>query len=337
MDGMIFAAGLGTRLRPLTDRTPKALIEVGDITLLERTIERLAGAGCDRIVINVHHHAERIIEFLRAGGATSGLPGAGEGAKAGASGSMPKWYGAEIVVSVETGVPLETGGGLKQAAGLFRCDRTILVHNVDVISSVDLRRVARMHEESAALATLAVNRRSATRYLVFDERGLCGRVDTRTGTEEWARSPSEHQWRAGFTGVQALSPVMSVLDHGAVSAAGGDRGTHSAPRCDGRHLVRRRNPRASRSRPGVTCRSLKDPGWPYVLLHGPAGSRDRLSLFSTRGRTFDQGTHQEGYIQIVFRDRVQVPIPDDRGRIEVHGEGEKDLSEVASLRVEHVE
>ncbi len=208
MDGMIFAAGLGTRLKPLTDRTPKALIEVGGRTLLERTIDRLAGAGCDRIVINVHHHAERIIEFLRAGPSTPGLPGAGHTMTASASGSMPEWCGAEIMVSVETDAPLETGGGLKHAAGLLRRDRTILVHNVDVISSVDLRRMVRAHEESAALATLAVNRRSATRYLVFDERGLCGRVDTRTGTEEWARSPSEPQWRAGFTGVQALSSVI---------------------------------------------------------------------------------------------------------------------------------
>jgi len=205
---MILAAGLGTRLEPLTARTPKALIDVGGLTLLERTIARLASASCDRIVINVHHHADRISEFLRGGPAARERPGGGEAGTAGRDGSMPEWFGARIVVSVETDGPLETGGGLKHAAGLFRGDRTILVHNVDVISSVDIARLVRAHEERAALATLAVSRRPATRYLVFDESGLCGRVDTRTGTEQWARQSSGPRWQAGFTGIHALSPAI---------------------------------------------------------------------------------------------------------------------------------
>ena len=186
VDGMIFAAGLGTRLLPVTRRTPKALIEVGGVTLLERTIGRLVDAGCDRIVINLHHHAERISEFLAAG----------------------TWLGAQILLSEERGAPLETGGGLKRASHLFRGDRTILLHNVDVISSVDLAALVRTHHASGALATLAVNRRPASRHLVFDESGLCGRLDARSGVEEWVRAPSDRQWRAGFTGIHALSPEI---------------------------------------------------------------------------------------------------------------------------------
>lgn len=212
MDGMIFAAGLGTRLRPLTEDLPKALIEVGGVTQLERTIRRLTEAGCDRIVVNVHHHADRICDFLAAGRGT-GRSGTGE-----ASVSL-EWPGAEIVISREYGAPLETGGGLKRAGHLFRGDRTILAHNVDVISSIDLAELARGHEESGALATLAVNHRQASRYLVFDGSGLCGRIDVRDGVEEWAREPSGPQSRVGFTGIQALSPVIlsRLIEEGAFS------------------------------------------------------------------------------------------------------------------------
>ena len=209
---MIFAAGLGTRLRPLTDRTPKALVEIGGMTLLERTIERLANAGCDRIVVNLHHHAAAIEEFLR-----SACPVGGK-----ATGEVESpygWHGAGIVLSMESEALLETGGGLKQAWRRFRGDRTILVHNVDVISSIDLTGLARAHETTGALATLAANRRSASRYLVFDESGLCGRVDARNGIEEWARSPSEPHWRGGFTGIHALSPdiLKRLTEEGAFS------------------------------------------------------------------------------------------------------------------------
>ena len=190
---MILAAGLGTRLLPLTSRTPKALVEIGGVTLLERTIDRLVDAGCDRIIINLHHHAERISEFLA--GCT--------------------WPGAQILLSEEREAPLETGGGLKRASHLFRGDRTILLHNVDVISSIDLAALVRAHGTSGALATLAVNRRPASRHLVFDESGLCGRIDTRSGVEEWARAPSVRQWRAGFTGIHALSPeILARLTEG---------------------------------------------------------------------------------------------------------------------------
>lgn len=209
MDGMILAAGLGTRLLPLTGRLPKALIEVGGSTLLERTVERLASVGCDRIVINLHHHAGLVVDFL-ANSCVAADDSTGEV-------EAPfSWHGASILLSPEEGAPLDTGGGLKHARGLFRGDRTILVHNVDVVSSIDLAGLARRHEESGALATLAVNRRSASRYLVFDGAGLCGRIDTRASVAEWARTPAEPYWRAGFTGIHALSPgiLARVTENG---------------------------------------------------------------------------------------------------------------------------
>jgi NDP-sugar pyrophosphorylase family protein len=193
---MIFAAGLGTRLLPLTKHTPKALVDIGGVTLLERTLGRLVEAGCDRVVINLHHHAELVSDFL----ATRRPP-------------------AEVLVSVEPDGALETGGGLKWARRLFRGDRTILLHNVDVLSTIDLVVMTREHEASGALATLAVNRRPASRHLVFDESGLCGRIDGRTDSEEWARAPSDRQWRAGFTGSHALSPgiLERLTEEGAFS------------------------------------------------------------------------------------------------------------------------
>jgi NDP-sugar pyrophosphorylase family protein len=209
---MILAAGLGTRLLPLTKHTPKALVEIGETTLLERTMGRLVDAGCDRIVVNLHHHAERISDFLAhhcaAGGQTTGDLG-----------SPYVWSGAEVLLSIEPDGALETGGGLKRARHLFRGDRTILLHNVDVLSTIDLAVLAREHEASGALATLAVNRRPASRHLVFDESGLCGRIDTRSGSEEWARAPSSRQWRAGFTGIHALSPGIlgRLTEEGAFS------------------------------------------------------------------------------------------------------------------------
>ena len=142
-----------------------------------------------------------------------------EGEATGGVESPYRWHGAGIFLSMEAEAPLETGGGVKQAGSFFRGDRTILVHNVDVISSIDLTGLARAHEATGALATLAVNRRSASRYLVFDESGLCGRGDSRNGSEEWARSPSEpHGW-GGFTGIHALSPhILSRLtDEGTFS------------------------------------------------------------------------------------------------------------------------
>lgn len=159
---MILAAGLGTRLRPLTDDRPKALVEVGGRTLLEICLERLRGFGVSEVIVNTHHYAEMIEAYLKANGN----------------------FGMRIEISREDTL-LDTGGGLKQAAWFFleggkdELDEPFLVHNVDVTSSIDLGAMVRFHCERAALATLAVQQRESSRYLVFDEDGvLCGRETT---------------------------------------------------------------------------------------------------------------------------------------------------------------
>lgn len=201
---MILAAGLGTRLGTITSDTPKALIEVGGRTLLERTVGRLAEVGCDRIIVNVHHHADQIEELH------GRLPGAAH---------RPLWHGAHILLSREPEAPLETGGGLKRAATLFRPGHTILIHNVDVISDIDLAGLVWQHESTGARATLAVARRPASRYLVFDSKGLCGRIDAVTGREDWARPPLEDAWGGGFAGIHVVSAelVDQIEEEGAFS------------------------------------------------------------------------------------------------------------------------
>src|SRR5262249_47179948 len=136
MRAMILAAGLGTRLRPLTDSGPKALVEINDRTLLEITLSRLRSFGVGEVIVNAHHFADQIVDFLRA----------------------RKNFGMRIEISRED-VLLDTGGGLKQAAHFFLEDGSnepFVVHNVDLLSSIDLRQMVNYHLERHALATLAV-------------------------------------------------------------------------------------------------------------------------------------------------------------------------------------
>ena len=155
MKAMLFAAGLGTRLRPLTNTKPKALVEINGITLLERALRHLQEAGVDEIIVNAHHFAEQIAAFLR----------------------TQNNFGLRMEISFEA-VLLDTGGGLKQAAWFFDEGKPFFVHNADVISQLDLTRMYRFHVEHNALATLAVKPRHTKRQLVFDEKGqLCGRKE----------------------------------------------------------------------------------------------------------------------------------------------------------------
>jgi NDP-sugar pyrophosphorylase family protein len=142
------------------------------------------------VVINVHHHADLIEDELR---------------RRCRGRRQRAWHGAEIVVSRETSAALETGGGLKRAGPCFRPGEPILLHNVDVISDIDLVGMVARHVSTGALATLAVAPRPTSRHLVFDEGGLCGRVDSGTGREEWARQPEGEPWIVGFTGVHVVS------------------------------------------------------------------------------------------------------------------------------------
>ena len=180
---MILAAGRGTRLGELGQTTPKALIEIAGVTMLERTARRLVVAGADRLMVNVHHHADAIERFL----ATHDL-------------------GADVHVSRELAEPLETGGGLWHARTHFRGDRTILAHNVDVVCEADLATLVREHEASGALATLAMQARDTQRYLLFDDDGLFGRENRKTGERTEVRAPRGEVRPLAFAGIHACAP-----------------------------------------------------------------------------------------------------------------------------------
>lgn len=187
---MILAAGLGTRLRPLTDERPKALVEVAGRTLLELTLARLRAFGICEVIINTHHFADILAEYLRANGN----------------------FGMRIEISHEE-ILLDTGGGLKQAAPFFLdSEQPFLVHNVDVLSTIDFGQMLHFHREHQALATLAVQDRPTSRYLLFDRNGLlCGRRVDLSGEPELVR-PVQRPQALAFSGVHILSPrIFSVM------------------------------------------------------------------------------------------------------------------------------
>jgi NDP-sugar pyrophosphorylase family protein len=166
MKAMILAAGLGTRLRPLTDNKPKALIPFKAIPLLERIIRNLALAGIDHIIVNVHHFAGQVREFL----------------------DQLELPGVKLSVSNETEHLMDTGGALLHAREYFINEKDFLVHNVDVITNLDIRARVTAHRGSDALATLAVKKRPTSRSLLFDENGLLsGWRHNETGEESLIR------------------------------------------------------------------------------------------------------------------------------------------------------
>lgn len=190
---MILAAGLGTRLRPLTDRVPKALVEVGGVPMLERVARRLVAAGADRIVVNVHHHADRVVGFLRH------LEAEG--------------LGADVRISRELEAPLGTGGALRAAAPLFEKDGPFLLHNVDVITDLDLVAVWRAQRDApdGTLGTLAVQDRETSRPLLVDGEGVLGVANRETGWRREARRAAGRVREAGFLGIHAVAPEVFGL------------------------------------------------------------------------------------------------------------------------------
>ena len=188
MRAMVLAAGLGTRLRPLTNDRPKALVEVAGRTLLEITLARLRGFGVEDVIVNTHHFAEMVESYLAAHGG----------------------FGMRIAISRED-VLLDTGGGLKKAAWFLRENsEPFFLHNVDVLSGIDLATMARFHAEQGALATLAVQARETSRPLLFDETGsLCGRV-LKGGEREMARECAGPDALA-FAGIHVISPRIFDL------------------------------------------------------------------------------------------------------------------------------
>jgi NDP-sugar pyrophosphorylase family protein len=165
MNALILAAGLGTRLGELTSDRPKALVEVAGRTMLEHQLRHLSAAGFDKFVINIHHFAASVRKFLEAHGN----------------------FGLDIRLSDESGLLLDTGGGIRKAMRLFDDDQPVLVHNVDIFSCVDLRALYYGHIKSGADSTLLVAQRSTSRYLYFDSEGLLrGWSNEKTGQ---VRSP----------------------------------------------------------------------------------------------------------------------------------------------------
>ena len=194
---MIFAAGLGTRLKPLTDTMPKALVKVGGEPLIDRIINRLQVSGYDRFVVNVHHFASQIVNHVRM-----------------------QDYGSQVLFSDESDMLLETGGGLKKAAPLFDTDSPILIHNVDILDNVDYEWFSQQHLEQED-AVLLVSRRQTKRYLLFDNAmRLMGWKNIETGE---VKSPYEYVRRTGlsqhgeelnmfaFSGIHSFSPRLFPL------------------------------------------------------------------------------------------------------------------------------
>jgi len=192
MRAMILAAGLGTRLRPLTDDRPKALVEVGGHKLLEITLRRLREFGIHQVIINVHHFADMVVDYLK----------------------KNDDFGMEIAISREDEL-LDTGGGLKRAAWFFSEEaddgEPFLLHNVDVLSTIDFEQMVEFHRQHQALATLAVQDRETSRYLLFDEeRWLCGRQAGRNQPPEMMQ-PSRSTRALAFSGVHVISPRFLSL------------------------------------------------------------------------------------------------------------------------------
>lgn len=208
MQAMIFAAGLGTRLKPLTDTMPKALVRVGGEPLIKRVIENLINAGVDRIVVNVHHFAQQIIDYL----------------------NTNNNFDIDIRISDETDGLLETGGGIKKAAPLFAPEAPILIHNVDILSNVDLSKfyqMAEMREKSKGEtgehlsnntvdAVLLVSWRKTKRYLLFDDNmRLVGWTNIETGEVKSPYpdiDPKKCRMYA-FAGIHTISPrLIKTMD-----------------------------------------------------------------------------------------------------------------------------
>jgi NDP-sugar pyrophosphorylase family protein len=186
MKAMVFAAGRGQRLQPLTDKRPKALVEVAGRTLLEHVVRRLVEAGVTEAIINLHHLGEQIPPFLE----------------------QHDYFGLKRVAYSAESTLLGTGGGLKQAAWFFDDGNPFLVHNTDVLSTIDLNALLLAHHRSQALATLAVMARPTTRPLYFDSAGrLIGRRSP-AGGDELVRAADGTIEPLGFCGIQAVSPAV---------------------------------------------------------------------------------------------------------------------------------
>ena len=186
---MVLAAGFGTRLKEHTQSKPKALVEVEGKPLLEYVIEKLISSGFDEIVINVHHLANQIIDYI---GSSN--------------------FNAKIHISDESDLLLNTGGGIFKASPFLDGDEPFLVHNVDILSDIDLGKLMQYHQNHGSLATLAVGERNSSRMFLFDEQmQLCGWRNTITGKEIIPDNSKNSLMGMAFAGIHVISPLIFGL------------------------------------------------------------------------------------------------------------------------------
>ena len=188
---MIFAAGLGSRLYPLTESKPKALVEICGKTLLEITINQLKSFGIQEFVINVHHFADQIINYLRTN----------------------NYFNSKIIVSDESSLLLDTGGGLKKAEDFLKDDSPILIHNVDILSDMDFETFINQHNSKGKeiIASIVVNSRKSGRvFLENDNHFLCGWKNLNTG-EEKIPNPQNNLHPVSFCGIHLVNSTIFNL------------------------------------------------------------------------------------------------------------------------------
>ncbi len=184
MKAMVLAAGLGTRLKPLTQNKPKALVEVNGKPLIDHVLEKLVASGFNQIVVNVHHFARELTDYLR-----------------------NKDFEAEINISDETENLLNTGGGILKAKKFLQGDEPFLVHNVDIFSNINLKELMQFHKKMNPMATLAVGNRNSSRKFLFDERmQLAGWRNLKTGETILANPSKENLKELAFTGIHVINP-----------------------------------------------------------------------------------------------------------------------------------
>ena len=190
---MILAAGLGTRLKPFTDKHPKALAMVNGKSLLQRNIEYLQKIGITEVLVNVHHFASQIIDAI----------------------NTNNGWGSTVTISDETDAVLETGGGLKKAAWYFKNETSFLLINADILTNLELDALVAQHTNTGALATLAVSDRNSSRYFLFDEAGkLCGWKNQNTGEYKPVHlndSNTEYLQAKAFSGIQVIDTKLLAL------------------------------------------------------------------------------------------------------------------------------
>ena len=192
MKAMIFCAGLGTRLKPLTDDKPKALVPLAGKPLIEHVVERLKSYGFTDIIVNVHHFADKVEAFL----------------------AEKNYFGVNITISDERDSLLDTGGGLKKTAPFFNDGQPFLIHNVDIISDINLADLYRRNVESGALASLAVSNRLSSRYFLFDNTmQLAGWKNIKTNEQKIARVGDTYLPFA-FNGIHVVNPAIFDLMNG---------------------------------------------------------------------------------------------------------------------------